>query len=79
MITRENRALTSSSVSVKFPALEATEYVSSAQRGVVAQICNLPYRRFVIGKTSESSSATARPTCRRMQFCDTADYKSALR
>jgi len=33
--------------------------VFSAQRGVVAQICNLPYRRFVIGRTSESSNALA--------------------
>jgi len=30
-----------------------------AQRGLVAQICNLPYRRFVIGNASESSSALA--------------------
>jgi hypothetical protein len=28
----------------------------SAQRGFVAQICNLPYRRFVIGRAPESSS-----------------------
>jgi len=31
----------------------------SAQSGLVAQICNLPYRRFVIGITSESSTALA--------------------
>ena len=31
----------------------------SAQRGLVAQICNLPYRRFVIGRASESWSALA--------------------
>src|SRR6266542_2996317 len=29
----------------------------SAQRGPVAQICNLPYRRFAIGRASEDSSA----------------------
>jgi hypothetical protein len=29
------------------------------QPGVVAQICNLPYRRFVIGGASENSSALA--------------------
>src|SRR4030095_13727402 len=34
-------------------------YVFGAQRGLVAQICNLPYRRFVIGRASESSSALA--------------------
>src|SRR6188474_2665435 len=34
-------------------------YVFSAQRGLVAQICNLPYRRLVIGRASESSSAPA--------------------
>jgi hypothetical protein len=34
-------------------------YVFSAQHGLVAQICNLPYRRFVIGRASESSSALA--------------------
>src|SRR6185295_2580505 len=32
-------------------------YVFSAQRVLVAQICNLPYRRFVIGRASETSSA----------------------
>ena len=31
--------------------------VFSARRGLVAQICNLPYRRFVIGGASENSSA----------------------
>ena len=31
--------------------------VLSAQRDSVAQICNLPYRRFVIGKASGTSSA----------------------
>src|SRR6266511_5124025 len=30
-----------------------------AQRGLVAQICNLPYRRFVIGRASERSSELA--------------------
>jgi hypothetical protein len=33
--------------------------VFRAQRGLVAQICNLPFRRFVIGNASESSSALA--------------------
>ena len=37
------------------PALLA--YVFSARRDLVAQICNLPYRRFTIGRASESSSA----------------------
>ena len=34
-------------------------YKSNPQRGRVAQICNLPYRRFVIGRASESSSVLA--------------------
>jgi hypothetical protein len=34
-------------------------YVFSAQLSVVAQICNLPYRRFVIGRACENSSALA--------------------
>ena len=33
--------------------------IVSAQCGRVAQICNLPYRRFVIGRASKSSSALA--------------------
>ena len=32
-------------------------YVFSMQSGLVAQISNLPYRRFVVGRASESSSA----------------------
>ena len=36
-----------------------TGYVFSLQRRPVAQICNLPYRRFAIGRASESSSALA--------------------
>ena len=35
------------------------QYGFSAQRGLVAQISNLPYRRFVIGRAFESSSALA--------------------
>src|SRR6266508_3577654 len=31
----------------------------SALRSLVAQICNLPYRRFVIGRASKSSRALA--------------------
>ena len=38
-------------------------YVFSAQRGVVAQICNLPYRRFLIGRASDSSSVPHLLTC----------------
>jgi hypothetical protein len=34
-------------------------YLFGAHPGLVAQICNLPYRRFAIGKASESSSAPA--------------------
>ena len=37
----------------------AHPYVFNARRGLVAQICNLPYRRFAIGRASESSSALA--------------------
>ena len=47
---------------LRFGRLPSGEYDSSLsvfneQRDVVAQICNLPYRRFVIGKTSKSSGA----------------------
>jgi hypothetical protein len=45
----------------------------------VAQICNLLYRRFAIGWVPDFSSASERFAACRMQFCDTADYKSALR
>jgi iron(III) transport system permease protein len=38
---------------------ERSKYVFSAQRGLVAQVCNLPYRRFVIGRASERKSALA--------------------
>src|SRR6266542_962058 len=41
-------------------ARTACPYVFTAQRGLAAQICNLPYRRFVIGRASESSSALSR-------------------
>ena len=34
-------------------------YVFSVQRRLVAQICNLPYRRFIIGTASGNSSALA--------------------
>src|SRR6185295_2857146 len=37
-------------------------YMFSTERGLVAQICNLPYRRFVIGRASESSSPLALTT-----------------
>jgi hypothetical protein len=56
-----------------------TQLVFSAQHGIVAQICNLPYRRFVIGRASESSSPLALAGKLQNEFCDTADYKSALR
>jgi len=47
------------------------QHVFSAQRGLVAQICNLPYRRFVIGRGPESSRRTG--TCLRA-----AEYNSAI-
>ena len=46
---------------------------------IVAQIFNLPYRRFVIGSVSRVPVLPTWSQRRRMQFCDTADYKSALR
>ena len=46
---------------------------------LVAQIFNLPYRRFGIGRASVELNASDGADVRRMQFCDTADYKSALR
>ena len=45
----------------------------------VAQICNLLYRRFAIGRAFNSSKTLVLATLCRMQFCDTADCKSALR
>ena len=54
------------------------EYVFSVRRGVVARICNLLYRRFVIGRASESSShltlaavQNAILRYRRLQICAT--------
>jgi hypothetical protein len=46
---------------------------------LVAQSCTLPYRRFVIGRTSTRSSTLELPTPCRRQFCDTAERNSALR
>src|SRR5438552_15318471 len=46
----------------------------SAKR--VAQICNLLYRRFVIGSASEYTAAPHVGEPSRLQTCDTADYKS---
>ena len=45
----------------------------------VAQICNLPYRRFLIGRRLTWSSRSKHSSGRRMQFCDTAECNSALR
>src|SRR6185369_10026609 len=45
--------------------------VFSAHRSAVAQTCNLLYRRFVIGRSFESSGCTA--SCRRA-----AEYNSAI-
>src|SRR5436190_24156667 len=46
---------------------------------LVAQVCNLLYRRFAIGRPSKTSSPAAFRTPCRLQTCDTADSKSALR
>ena len=46
-------------VQVMPPPSPRPRYLFSAQLGVVAQICNLPYRRFVIGRACENSSALA--------------------
>src|SRR5947207_210201 len=45
----------------------------------VAQICNLLYRRFVIGRRPNFPAIQGYRTASRVQLCDTADYKSALR
>ena len=51
----------------------------SGSAGIVAQICNRLYRRFAIGRApGYCESGRAYRTARRMQFCDTADCKSAL-
>jgi hypothetical protein len=46
---------------------------------LVAQICNLLYRGFVIGKLYDDLPRSKVTTPSRIQFGDTADYKSALR
>jgi hypothetical protein len=65
-----------------------TVYVFIAQRRLVAQICNLPYRRFIIGRASESSSALALADLpqnailrySRLQICATLKtYETVLR
>src|SRR5262245_18952068 len=43
-------------------------YALSARCELVAQICNMPYRRFAIGRPPESSSVLHWPTRRRIQF-----------
>src|SRR6266571_1327742 len=48
--------IASAGLSYRVQTAEAV-YVLSAQPALVAQICNLPYRRFVIGRASESSNA----------------------
>src|ERR1041385_2007413 len=45
----------------------------------VAQICNLLFRRFAIGCAWTGRERPDVAPRRRMQFCETADYKSALR
>jgi hypothetical protein len=45
----------------------------------VAQISNLLYRRFVIGRVLASSSLLGRADAGRIQFCETAEFSSALR
>ena len=61
----------------------------------VAQIVNLLCRRLAVGRRSAELNSVVSPICnrqgvylfgraalpdtRRMQFCDTADYESALR
>ena len=45
----------------------------------VAQVFNLLYRRFAIGARSNAPSPADLRSVSRMQFCDTADWKSTLR
>ena len=47
--------------------------------GEAIQIFNLPYRRFVIGWTFGEGRRQVSWARGRIQFCDTADWKSALR
>ncbi len=49
------------------------------EREFVAQSFTLPYRRFSIGSGWTFSGPRGLEPARRMQFCDTADFKSALR
>jgi hypothetical protein len=63
-----------------FSSMQATTF---SQRGAsateVAQNCILPYRGFVIRWPQPNRTPPENTTFRRMQFGDTADYKSALR
>jgi hypothetical protein len=51
------------------------EYVFGAQRRIVGQICNLSYRRFVIGKASESSNALVLAGVPQNTILRSTDYK----
>jgi hypothetical protein len=48
-------------------------------RFVVAQAGSLLYRQFAIGRSSRDAGRSEPSKACRMQFCDTADCKSALR
>src|SRR3990172_8908484 len=52
---------------------------ATALARLVAQIFNLLYRRFVIGSRRNARGGSELSSAGRMQFCDTADFKSALR
>jgi hypothetical protein len=61
------------------PAKVESKFQIPQMAASVAQSCTLPYRRFSIGKTFKGQTRGEALTLRRIQFCDTADYKSALR
>ncbi len=58
------------------PGFDDTRVISSGSH--VAQVSNLPYRRFPIGRMSPLRDPR-HETRRRLKRCDTADWKSALR
>jgi hypothetical protein len=52
-------------------------YLFGEQRGLVAQICNLPYHRFNRQSLRKVRAYWHMRTRRRMQFCDTAQRGEA--
>ncbi len=72
---RNTKQLSMNALAQKFP----TPHSRKDDQRPVAQSCTLLYRRFAIGGVSNLAEASKVSDARRIQFCATADYKSALR